>query len=68
MAAKYLAGNRIIGTQGERMVATTHTAGSTTGSRQFIQSSNWGGNVYNHADYQGIIITKAQFYIYFLNT
>ena len=68
MAVKYLAGNRIIGTASERMSATTHTAGSTTGSRQFIQNANWSGNVYNHADYQGIIITKVQVYINYLNT
>ena len=79
MAIKYLSGNRIVGTAAERVAslnatpATTgedivHTAGATTGSRQFIQNNNWSGNVYDHADYQGIVITKAQFYLNYLNT
>ena len=69
MAVKYLAGNRFIGTAGERLTSTTHQAGDVNSKddNQFVQSSNWAGNIYDHADYSGIIIKQVTAWIRWLD-
>ena len=67
MAIKYLSGNRIVGTEAERFPPTsaTHQAGnvSSKDDTQFVQSSNWAGNIYDHADYEGIVIKEVKAWV-----